>query len=144
MKLHKALEFAVILSWQDLLKVETPACVRVEYECEAKSPLDHLTIWLDKGKGYSDRVCDYWTRTSPAHPQAMRFWKGHDSGQLARALAFIMQNQDRFTSPTTARDGLVLIYPPGEAECSEAAAWEETALGAATTSGKQPVLATSN
>jgi hypothetical protein len=144
MQLHNALGFAVILSWEDLLKVETPASVRVEYQCESKSPLDHVTIWLDKGKGYSDRVCDYRTWTSPAHPRTMRFWKGHDSEQLTRALGFIMQNQDRFTSPNTARDGLVLVFPPGEEERSEAATWEEATLGAAPAHAKQAVVATSN
>lgn len=31
MELDKALEFAVILSWEDLMKVAMPASVRVEY-----------------------------------------------------------------------------------------------------------------
>ena len=143
MKLHKALEFAVILSWEDLMKIETPACVRVEYQCESKSPLDHVIIWLDKGKGYSDRVCDYWTWASLAHPRTLRFWKGHDSDQLARALAFIMQNQDRFTAPTTARDGLVLVYPPGDEERTEAANWGETIPKTATANPTQYDLAAS-
>jgi hypothetical protein len=99
---------------------------------------------LDKGKGYSDRVCDYWTSASSAHPSGVRFWKGHDSDQLARALDFIMKNQDRFTGPTTARDGLVLVYPPGDEERTEAATWGEAAPGTATAKGTQYGLATSN
>ncbi len=68
MQLDKAFEFAVVLAWGDLMKVTTPASVRVEYQCESKSPLDHVTLGLDKGKGYSDRVCDYWTSASSLHP----------------------------------------------------------------------------
>lgn len=129
MQLEKAFRLAVTLSWGDLRKVERPASVRVEYERESDSPLDHVTVWLDKGGGYYDRVCDYWTGTSPDHPLAIRFWKGHDSEQLAQALAFIMKNQSRFTAPTTARKGLVIVYPPGDEERAEAATWEKAELG---------------
>ena len=124
MQLDKAFEFAVILAWRDLLKVVTPACVRVEYRREPKSLLDHVTLWVDKGKGYCDRVCDYWTWSSETHANGIRFWRGHDSEGLARSLDFIMKNQDHFTALTTARDGLVLVYPPVDAQRAEAAAWE--------------------
>jgi hypothetical protein len=123
MELDKAFELAVILAWRDLLKVVTLASVRVEYRHEPKSRLDHLTLWADKGKGYCDRVCDYRTSASEG-PIGMRFWRGHDSDQLTRSLAFIMENQDSFTSSPTARDGLVLVYPPGDAERAQAATWE--------------------
>jgi hypothetical protein len=124
MELDKAFEFAVILAWRDLLKVVTPASVRVEYRRELDRRLDHVTLWVDKGKGYCDRVCDYWTSVSEGRPIGMRLWRGHDSDQLTRSLAFIMENQDGFTSPPTARDGLVLVYPPGDAERAQAATWE--------------------
>jgi hypothetical protein len=123
MDLDNALEFAVILSWPDLTKIAAPVSVRVEYHCESKSLLDHVIVWSGKGKGYSDRVCDYWTSSSSAHPSGARFWKGHESEQLKRSLEFILMNQDRFTSPNTVRDGLVLVYPPGDAERADAAAW---------------------
>lgn len=129
MQLDNAFEFAVILAWRDLLKVVTPACVRVEYRHEPKSLLDHVTLWADKGKGYCDRVCDYWTWASSAHPNGVHFWRGHDSDRLARSLDFIMKNQDHFTGPTTARDGLVLVYPPVDAQRAEAAAWEASLPG---------------
>jgi hypothetical protein len=131
MQLDKALEFAVVLAWTDLMKVVPAASVRVEYERESKTPLDHVTVWADKGKGYCDRVCDYWTWASAAHPNGMRFWRGHDSAPLARALDFIMRNQERFTGPTAARDGLVLVYPPGDEQRAVAATWGD-ALPAAT------------
>jgi hypothetical protein len=143
MQLDKAFEFAVILSWTDLMKVVTPASVRVEYERESKS-LDHVTVWADKGKGYCDRVCDYWTWASAAHPSGMRFWRGHDSEQLARALDFIMTNQERFTGRTVARDGLVLVYPPGDQERAQAASWGEALPEPARASGTQYSLAPSN
>jgi hypothetical protein len=124
MELDRAFEFAVILAWRDLRKVVTPACVRVEYWHELNSKLDHVTLWADKGKGYCDRVCDYRTSASEGRPIGMRLWRGHDSDQLTRSLAFIMEKQDSFTSSSTACDGLVLVYPPGDAERAQAATWE--------------------
>jgi hypothetical protein len=35
-----------------------------------------------------------------------------------------MENQDSFTSSSTACDGLVLVYLPGDAERAQAATWE--------------------
>jgi hypothetical protein len=124
MQLHRAFELAVILSWRDLMKVVTPACVRIEYQRESESLLDHVILWADKGKGYCDRVCDYWTWASSAHPNGIRFWRGHDSKSLTRSLDFIMNNQDYFTASKTARDGLVLVYPPRDGERAQAVAWE--------------------
>ena len=135
MQLDKAFECAVILAWPDLLKVVTPASVRVEYRQEPESRLDHLTLWADKGKGYCDRVCDYRTSASEDHPNGMRFWRGHDSDHLTRSLAFIMENQDNFTTSPTARDGLVLVYPPGDAERAQAATWEAALPGIAAARG---------
>ncbi len=144
MQLDKAFEFAVVLAWRDLLKVVAPASVRVEYCHEPKSSLDHVTLWADKGKGYCDRVCDYWTWASEAHPNGMHFWRGHDSERLARSLDFIMKHQDHFTGPGAARDGLVLVYPPGDAERAEAAGWAAALPGTAAASETQYSLASSN
>lgn len=143
MQLEKAFEFAVIHSWNDLLKIVTPASVRVEYRHESQSLLDHVTLWADKGKGYCDRVCDYWTWASAAHTSGIRFWRGHDSNELARSLDFILKHQDRFREPTTARDGLVLVYPPGDAQRAEAAAWE-AALPGTVAVGETRSLVSSN
>lgn len=144
MQLDKAFELAVVFSWGDLMKVVTPASIRVEYRRESRSLLDHVTFWADKGKGYCDRVCDYWTWGSATHPNGMRFWRGHDSDQLARSLDFIMKGQDRFTASAIARDGLVLVYPPGDAERAEAATWAATFPGTAPAEERQFVLAASD
>jgi len=124
MELDKAFELAVILAWEDLTKVTTLSSARLEYVREPRTSLDHLSVWLVKGRGYQDRVCDYWTQTSSAHPSGVRFGNGHGSDKLAQALDFIMKNQDQFTRPADAgRNGLVLIYPPAGELRAEAAAW---------------------
>ena len=124
MQLDKAFEFAVILAWEDLMKVTEPCSVRVEYRGGPGTSLDYVSVWSDKGGGYQDLVCDYWPWTSSAHPSGVRFRNGHYSDQLAQTLDFIMKNQDRFTRCADAcRDGLVLIYPPAGDERAEAATW---------------------
>lgn len=124
MELDEAFEFAVILAWEDLMKVSKPSLVRVEYQGEPGTSLDYVSVWSAKEGGNQDLVCDYWTWTSPAHPGGVRFRNGHTSDRLARTLDFIMTNQDQFTRRADAcRDGLVLIYPPVEDDRVEAAIW---------------------
>ena len=129
MELDKALEFAVIAAWQDLMKTANPCSVRVEYQSEPGTSLDYLTVWSVKAGGYQDLVCDYWTWTSPAHASGVRFTNGFHSDGLGQTLDFVMKDQDQFTRPVDAcRDGLVLIYPPTEDDRIEASSWMERSM----------------
>jgi hypothetical protein len=124
MELDKAFRFAVVLAWEDLVKVSKPCSARVEYLCVPATALDYLSVWSVTAEGEQYLVCDYWTRTSSAHPSGVRFRNGYRSDQLAQSLDLIMRNQDQFTRPADAgRDGLILIYPPAEDARAEAAAW---------------------
>ena len=124
MELNKASNLAVILAWEDLMKVSESPSVRVEYQCEPGTSLDYLRVWAARPGGSNDLVCDYWTWTSSAHASGVRFTNGYYSDTLALTLDFIMRNQDQFTRPADAcRDGLILIYPPSEDERTEAATW---------------------
>jgi hypothetical protein len=132
MKLDKAFESAVILAWEDLMKVNESSSVRVKYQCEPGTSLDYLRVWAAMPGGANALVCDYWTWTSAAHASGVRFTNGYHSDTLALTLDFIMKNQDQFTRPADARrDGLVLIYPPTEDERIEASDWTGEALGTA-------------
>jgi len=132
MELDKALEFAVIVSWEDLLKVTNPCSARVEYRCEPGTSLDYLSVWSVRAGGEQDLVCDYWTWTSSAHPGGVRFSNGFASDRLGQTLDFVLMNQDQFTRPADAcRDGLALIYPPSGEERTEAATWMRGVHGAA-------------
>ena len=137
MRLDKALEFAVILAWEDLKKRAAPRSVRVEYRCDPGTALEYLSVWSVRAAGEQYLVCDYWTWTSPAHPDGIRFRNGHCSDQLAQSLDFIMKNQEQFTRLAVARgDGLVFIDPPTEDELIEAARWMgEVRAAAASFSG---------
>ena len=133
MELDKALKFAVILAWEDLMKVTNPCSARVEYRCEPGTWLDYLSVWSVRAGGEQDLVCDYWTWTSSTHPSGVRFSNRFHSDQLGQTLDFILMNQDQFTRPADAcRDGLALIYPPTGDERTEAATWMRGVHGAAT------------
>jgi len=133
MELDKALKFAVVLAWEDLVKVTTPCLARVEYRCEPGTSLDCLNVWSVDAEGHQNRVCDCWTGTSSAHPTGVRFSNSFQSDQLGQALDFILMNQGQFTRLADAcRDGLALIYPPTGDERAEAATWMRGVHGAPT------------
>ena len=140
MELNKGFRFAVILAWEDLVKVSRPCSARVEYLCEPGAALDYVSVWSVRAGGQQDLVCDYWTWTSSAHPSGLRFRNGHHSDQLAQTLDLIMKNQDHFTHPANAcRNGLILIHPPASEELTEATTWIK-AFGGATTADGAPAV----
>ena len=123
MELDKALQFAVTVAWDDLMKASEPGSIRVEYQGKSGISLDRVSVWSAKAWGYHDLVCDYWTSAS-AHSSGVSFKNGHGSDKLTDTLDFIMKNQGQFTRPAdTGRNGLVLIDPPGADERQEAATW---------------------
>ena len=112
------------LAWNDLMTGRQLLSARVEYESKQGIPTDFLSVWTVMSWGYQDRVCDYWTSGSPAHPAGVGFSNSYHSDALARALDFIMKNQDQFTRPVDAwRPHLVLIQPPTADQAAEAGAW---------------------
>ncbi|MCI0620684.1 MAG: hypothetical protein L0387_03280 [Acidobacteria bacterium] len=133
MELDKALQFAVILAWEDLMKASQPGSVRVEYRGKPGTSLDNVSVWWAKGWGYHDLVCDYWTGSSSTHPSGACFKNGHGSDKLADTLGFIMKNQDQFRRAADAgRNGLVLIDPPAVDERREAVTWMNQVRGSDT------------
>ena len=133
MELDKALEFAVVLGWDDLKKVSDPCSVRVEYRSAVGTELDYLSIWSVDGEGKQHMVCDYWTQTSSTHPSGIRLNGRFQSPQLGVALDFILMNQDQFTRPADAcPEGWALVIPPTADELDKATTWMGGVHGAAT------------
>jgi hypothetical protein len=133
MELDKALGLAVILGWDDLKKVNDPCSARVEYRSAPGTMVDYLSIWSVDAEGHQNRVCEYWTWTSSAHPSGIRFDNKFQSPALGLALDFILMNQDQFTRPADAcPEGLEIINPPTGDELTEATTWMSGVHGAAT------------
>jgi hypothetical protein len=133
MELDKALQFAVTVSWDDLMKAGERLPVRVEYQGSPGVSLDHVSVWSAKAWGYHDLLCDYWTSASSGHPNGASFKNGLSSDKLAAALGFIMKNQDQFRRPLDAGGhGLVLIDPPALGDREEAVNWINQVRGSDT------------
>jgi hypothetical protein len=130
-ELDRALELAVLSSWQDLIKAGEAPTVRVEYENVPDIPLKRLEVWTRKGRGYGTLVCRYSvappaSATASAEVPTILFANSYHSKMLADDLDFIMRNQDRFTRPShRSLHGLVEIKAPSEKSLSDAAAWSQ-------------------
>ena len=128
LELDKALQYAVTLAWEDLMKPIEPRAIRVEYLYEPGSPLDHLSVWSVRAGGYQDLVCDFRASASVTHPSGACFGNRHSSDKLAETLDFVMKNQGQFTRAADAgQHGLVLIYTPDANDRREAATWIKAA-----------------
>jgi len=131
MGLDKALQYAVILAWEDFIKPTQPLSVRVEYLCEPGSSLDHLSIWSVRAGGYQDLICDYWMSTSSDHSSGTSYGNRPSSDKFAQNLEFIMKNQNLFKRAADAGShGLVLVFPPDADDRTEAAQWTRVVVDA--------------
>jgi hypothetical protein len=124
MDFEKALKFAVICSWDDLVKPEENRSIHVEYVNVDGKPVSWLQIWaMHKGNG--NRVCDYsLLPSSGSQLQGTQFAGSYASLTLAEALDVIMQNQTEFTrSAGRSTSGLVRVGVPSNDERARASDW---------------------
>ena len=129
MELDRALELAVVASWEDLVKPGDTCSVHVEYEKQPNSPLSSLSVWTIKNRGYGTLVCRYSNSSSPSlEGPPIHFANSYRSKTLADTLDFVVRNQNNFTRPgDRSIHGLVQISRPGEKDRSEAATWTQSA-----------------
>ena len=121
MELDRALELAVVSSWEDLVKPDETCSVHVEYENISALPLGLLEVWTIKNRGYGTLVCRYSVEpsnsaSSPASEvPKIRFANSYHSKRVADNLDFILWNQSQFTRPADRSiHGLVQIDCPSE------------------------------
>jgi hypothetical protein len=97
--IHRILESAVILSWNDLLRPSRPGLIQIEYV--PGTHLSYLKIWQLTGKGEWSLVCEHWLSHRPAiaTDDGTTFSNGYHSAGLAAMLQIIMQHKDHFAAP---------------------------------------------
>ena len=129
MDFEKALEFAVICSWEDLVKPDANTSIHVEYANVDGFPVAWLQVWAMR-KGNGNRVCTYsLPPSSGSEPQGIQFANPYASETLADALEFIMGNQSQFTRPAgRSVSGLVQVADPRQEDRASAADWWHTML----------------
>ena len=141
MEFDKAVRLAVILSWEELQKTFESGSVRVEYQREAGTSLDYLSVWSDRPKGYQFLICNFSTTSLLANPSGAHFANGYHSDQLAQTLGLIMKNQNQFTRPVNAgQSGLILVGAPTGEDRAEATAWM-SGVSSGAVAKETPVLA---
>lgn len=134
MELDRALELAVVASWEDVVKPGDPCSVHVEYEKQPDSPLSSLSVWTIRNRGYGTLVCRYSvappdSASSASEVSRVRFANSYQSAILTDCLDFIMRNQGQFTRPADRSiHGLVQIDCPSEEDRSDAATWSQAAV----------------
>lgn len=132
MELDRALELAVISSWEDLVKPSDACSMHVEYENILHVPLRLLEVWAIRNRGYGTLVCRYSLAANNFNPlasedPAIRFANSYYAPQLADSLNFIIRNQGRFTwPPGRGVHGLVRVDCPVEEDRSDARAWSQS------------------
>src|SRR5689334_7170963 len=129
MELDRALELAVMSSWDELVNPGEPSSVHVEYKNVSGLPLSVVEVWIIRKRGYGTLAFRYVaarTASSTAHLEAatMSFANSYHSDILADNLDFIMRNQSYFERPIDhSVRGFVRIETPGEEDKKNAAVW---------------------
>lgn len=128
MELDRALELAVVSSWNELASPGEPCSVHVEYKNVSAVPLSSLEVWMIKKRGYGMLVC----RCSgpsfgAADTSGCVFGNAYRSETLAGDLDFILRNQGQFSRPADRSvHGLVQVDQPSAEDRSDATAWSRS------------------
>ena len=133
MELDRALELAVVSSWNDLVSPGEPSSVHVEYQNVSKLPVSSVEVWMIKKRGYGTLVCRCSESRSQPTPYPSEslpciFENAYHSKTLAEDLGFIMQNQGQFSRPAEhSVHGFVQVGPPSDDDRKNADAWSRSA-----------------
>lgn len=114
---YQVLEYAIVVSWEELMHAAKSGVVHLEYQTSSARCLEALHIWSSRSRGYWNRVCEYSMHGSTSHPQGLHFYSGYHSDQLARLLPWVMQHQEEFSNGSgPCCGGLLQIATPSEQE----------------------------
>jgi hypothetical protein len=125
--LDRALEYAVIQSWDDLMPNPSSGLIHLEYQIGEDGSLDYLTVWASTLRGYWNLICELWMRPLWSHVRGLRFENDYHSEKFARTLHWVMEHES-LLKKTSSKHGLIQIYPPTAEERSEAKRWRTTAF----------------
>ncbi len=124
MELDRALELAVVSSWEKLVAPNESCSIHVVYENVPDLAMNSVEVWKVKNRGYEGLVCRYSIPRSDSSIPRLNFANSYHSKTLADNLDFIMRNQCQFSRPTDhSIHGLVQIDCPTEEHRKSAIAW---------------------
>ena len=126
--LERALEYAVIQSWDELMPVSASGLIHVEYRTASDNSLDFLKIWSSTRWGHWRLVCEYWMRPLWSHATGMFFGDDFHSKRFAQRLEFLMKHDDLFAKLPD-QNGLIQVHPPTPEQRCEAERWRMVTFG---------------
>lgn len=126
-RLDRALEYAVIQSWDDLMPESTSGLIHLEYQTGADGSLDFLTILASTIRGHWSLICELWIRPLWSHATGLSFSNGYHSEAFACTLKSVIEHESSFTKLPNPH-GLIQIYPPTPEKRSEAKSWRAAAF----------------
>jgi hypothetical protein len=125
--LDRALEYAIVQSWDELMPDRTSGLIHIEYQTGEDGSTDFLQVWVSIVRGSWKLVCDLWMRPLWSNTTGLHFENDYHSEALARNLDFIMGQEETFPR-LPERVGLIQIYPPTQEERREADRWMNLAF----------------
>jgi hypothetical protein len=132
MELDRALELAVMSSWEELVNPGELCSIHVEYKNVSGLPLSLVEVWTIRKRGYGTLAFRYVVpRADSSTPHlegaTMSFANSYHSEILASNLDFIMRNQSDFTRPIDhSIHGFVQIETPNGEDKESAAVWRHS------------------
>jgi len=126
--LDRALEYAVIQSWDELVPDRTTGLIHVEYQTGSDGVIDFLKVWSAIARGTWKLVCELWMRPLWSHATGIRFENNYRSETLSNSLELIMGQEQTFPRASE-QAGLIQIHPPTQGERREADQWIGLAFG---------------
>jgi|SRR6185503_11184977 len=126
--LDRALEYAVIQNWDELMPDRTAGLIHIEYQTGSDGVIEFLKVWSSIARGTWKLVCEMWMRPLWSHVTGLRFENSYRSESLSKNLELIMGQEQTF-SRVSEQAGLIQIHPPTEEERREADQWIDLAFG---------------
>jgi hypothetical protein len=126
--LDRALEYAVIQSWDELMPDRTAGLIHIEYQTGSDGVVEYLKVWSSIARGTWKLVCELWMRPLWSHVTGLRFENNYRSETLSNSLELIMGKKQTFPR-VSEQAGLIQIHPPTQAERSEADRWMDLSFG---------------
>ena len=121
--LERMLQYAVLVSWTDLMRGAQTGLIHIEYGFAASGTLDYLKFLSSISRGHWLLVVEYWTSPSKSHSIGVHFNNGYESETLKHILDSVMQHQTEFSLPVDfGRQGLLQVATPTQQESVVASA----------------------
>lgn len=121
--LERMLQYAVLVSWADLMRGAQTGLIHIEYGFAASGTLDYLKFLSSISRGHWLLALEYWTSPSKSHSIGVHFDNGYESETLKHILDSVMQHQTEFSLPVDfGRQGLLQVATPTQQESVVASA----------------------